>query len=62
MIVLLEGRDAAGKGGTIRRATRYMNEKRYRVVALGKPTREQRHQWYLQRYVAELYPTSRRGS
>nr|BFE73099.1 hypothetical protein GCM10020092_064000 [Actinoplanes digitatis] len=35
MIVLFEGRDAAGKGGTIRRVTRYMNEKHYRVVALG---------------------------
>jgi polyphosphate kinase 2 len=54
MIVIFEGRDAAGKGGTIRRATRYMNEKHYRVVALGKPTDEQRSQWYLQRYVAEF--------
>ncbi|MGI9606408.1 MAG: polyphosphate kinase 2 [Acidimicrobiales bacterium] len=54
MIVVFEGRDAAGKGGTIRRVTRYMNEKRYRVVALGKPTEEQRSQWYLQRYVAEF--------
>ncbi len=54
MIVLFEGRDAAGKGGTIRRVTRYMNEKHYRVVALGKPTEEQRSQWYLQRYVAEF--------
>lgn len=51
MIVLFEGRDAAGKGGTIRRITRFMNEKRYRVVALGKPTEEQRSQWYFQRYV-----------
>ena len=42
MIVLFEGRDAAGKGGTIRRVTRYMNEKHYRVVALGRPTEEQR--------------------
>ena len=54
MIVLFEGRDAAGKGGTIRRVTRYMNEKRYRVVALGKPTEEQRTQWYLQRYVTQF--------
>ncbi len=54
MIVLFEGRDAAGKGGTIRRVTRYMNEKRYRVVALGKPTEEQRTQWYYQRYVKEF--------
>ena len=54
MIVLFEGRDAAGKGGTIRRVTRYMNEKHYRVVALGRPTEEQRTQWYLQRYVAQF--------
>ena len=54
MIVLFEGRDAAGKGGTIRRVTRYMNEKHYRVVALGKPTEESRTQWYFQRYVAEF--------
>jgi polyphosphate kinase 2 len=56
MIVLFEGRDAAGKGGTIRRVTRYMNEKHYRVVALGKPTVEQRSEWYFQRYVAQ-FPT-----
>jgi polyphosphate kinase 2 len=56
MIVLFEGRDAAGKGGTIRRVTRYMNEKHYRVVALGRPTQEQRTQWYFQRYV-EKFPT-----
>jgi polyphosphate kinase 2 len=56
MIVLFEGRDAAGKGGTIRRVTRYMNEKHYRVVALGKPTEEQRNQWYFQRYVGH-FPT-----
>ena len=54
MIVLFEGRDAAGKGGTIRRVTRYMNEKHCRVVALGRPTAEQRSQWYFQRYVAEF--------
>jgi polyphosphate kinase 2 len=54
MIVLFEGRDAAGKGGTIRRVTRYMNEKHYRVVALGKPTEEQRSEWYFQRYAAQL--------
>ncbi len=54
MIVLFEGRDAAGKGGTIRRVTRFMNEKHYRVVALGKPTEEQLTQWYYQRYVREF--------
>ena len=51
MIILFEGRDASGKGGTIRRVTRYMNEKHYRIVALGKPTEEQRTQWYYQKYV-----------
>ena len=56
MIVLFEGRDASGKGGTIRRITRFMNEKRYRVVALGKPNPEQLTQWYFQRYV-ERFPT-----
>ena len=55
MIVLVEGRDAAGKGGSIRRITRYMNEKHYRVVALGKPSDVQQSQWYFQRYV-EHFP------
>ena len=53
MIILFEGRDAAGKGGTIRRVTRYMNEKHYRVVALGKPTDEQKTQWFFQKYVTQ---------
>ncbi len=56
MIILFEGRDASGKGGSIRRITRYMNEKHYRVVALGKPSDVQRGQWYFQRYV-EQFPT-----
>ena len=51
MIILFEGRDAAGKGGTIRRVSRYMNEKHYRVVALGKPTEHERTQWFFQKYV-----------
>ena len=54
MIILFEGRDASGKGGTIRRVTRYMNEKHYRVVALGKPTEQQLTQWFFQKYVAEF--------
>ncbi len=54
MIVLFEGRDAAGKGGTIRRVTRYMNEKHYRVVAMGRPTDDQRTQWYFQKYVGQF--------
>jgi polyphosphate kinase 2 len=55
MIILFEGRDASGKGGTIRRVSRYMNEKHYRVVALGKPSDAQRTQWFFQRY-AEQFP------
>jgi polyphosphate kinase 2 len=55
MIVLFEGRDASGKGGTIRRIARFMNEKRYQVVALGRPTNQQKTQWYFQRYV-ERFP------
>ena len=51
MIILFEGRDAAGKGGTIRRVTRYMDEKHYRVIALGKPTEEQKTQWFYQKYI-----------
>jgi len=54
MIILFEGRDAAGKGGTIRRVTRYMNEKHYRVVAMAKPTEHEKTQWYFQKYAAQL--------
>jgi len=54
MIVLIEGRDASGKGGAIRRITRYMNEKHYRIVALGKPSDFQLTQWYFQRYVEQF--------
>ncbi|MCK5810885.1 MAG: polyphosphate kinase 2 [Cocleimonas sp.] len=54
LIILFEGRDASGKGGTIRRVTRYMNEKHYRIVALGKPTDHQKTQWFFQKYIAEL--------
>jgi len=57
MIILFEGRDAAGKGGTIRRVTRYMDEKHYRVVALGKPTEEQKTQWFYQKYI-QHFPRS----
>ncbi len=56
MIILFEGRDASGKGGAIRRITRYMNNKHYRVVALGKPNDTQRNQWFFQRYI-EHFPT-----
>ena len=56
MIILFEGRDASGKGGAIRRITRYMNNKHYRIVALGKPDDTQKNQWFLQRYI-EHFPT-----
>ncbi len=54
MIILFEGRDAAGKGGAIQRITFYMNSRHYRIVALGKPTQEQRSQWYLQKYISRF--------
>jgi len=54
MIILFEGRDAAGKGGTIRRVTRYMNEKHYRIVALSKPTQTQMSEWYFQKYITKF--------
>ncbi len=53
-IVLFDGRDASGKGGTIRRLTRYMNEKRYRSVALGKPTHNQRTELHMKRYIEQF--------
>ena len=57
MIVLFEGRDAAGKGGTIKRLTEPMNPRGCRVVALGTPTERQKTQWYFQRYV-EHFPAA----
>ncbi len=54
LAVLFEGRDAAGKGGTIRRFTEHLNPRTMRVVALNKPTDEERGQWYFQRYVKQL--------
>jgi polyphosphate kinase 2 len=56
MIILFEGRDASGKGGAIRKITRYMNSRHYRVVALGKPTETQKNQWFFQKYI-EHFPT-----
>ena len=56
MIILFEGRDASGKGGAIRRMTRYMNARHYKVVALGKPTDTQKGQWFFQKYI-EHFPT-----
>jgi polyphosphate kinase 2 len=51
LMILFEGRDAAGKGSVIGSVSRYMNPKHYRIVALGKPTEEERSQWYFQRYI-----------
>jgi polyphosphate kinase 2 len=51
LIILFEGRDAAGKGSVIGSVSRYMNPKHYRIVALGRPTEEERTQWYFQRYI-----------
>jgi polyphosphate kinase 2 len=55
MVILFDGRDASGKGGTIRRVTRYMNEKRYHVVALGKPNETQKTELHIKRYI-EHFP------
>jgi polyphosphate kinase 2 len=54
VVVLFEGRDAAGKGGTIKRITESLNPRVCRVVALPAPTERERTQWYFQRYVAHL--------
>lgn len=54
VVVLFEGRDAAGKGGTIKRITETLNPRIVRVVALGVPTEKEKSQWYFQRYVAHL--------
>jgi polyphosphate kinase len=54
LCVLFEGRDAAGKGGVIKRITQSLNPRVCRVVALGTPTEKERGQWYFQRYVAQL--------
>jgi len=54
MVVLFEGRDAAGKGGTIKRITECLNPRICRVVALGVPTEKEKTQWYFQRYVPHL--------
>ncbi len=54
IVVLFEGRDAAGKGGTIKRFTEHLNPRGARVVALEKPNERESTQWYFQRYVAHL--------
>jgi len=54
VIVIFEGRDAAGKGGTIKRIVQSLNPRICRVVALGTPTEREKTQWYFQRYAAHL--------
>lgn len=54
IIVIFEGRDAAGKGGAIRRIAERINPRHFRIVALPKPTDEERTQWYFQRYVLQF--------
>lgn len=54
VVVIFEGRDAAGKGGVIKRISECLNPRGCRIVALGKPTDKERTQWYFQRYVSEL--------
>ncbi|MEM9221401.1 MAG: polyphosphate kinase 2 [Pseudomonadota bacterium] len=54
IIIIFEGRDAAGKGGTIKRYTEHLNPRGARVVALEKPTERERTEWYFQRYVSHL--------
>jgi polyphosphate kinase len=54
VVIIFEGRDAAGKGGTIRRFTEHLNPRSMRVVALTKPTEVERGQWYFRRYIRKL--------
>ncbi|WP_409468138.1 polyphosphate kinase 2 [Streptomyces sp. HC307] len=54
LVVIFEGRDAAGKGGTIKRVAEHLNPRVARIAALPKPTERERSQWYFQRYVVHL--------
>ena len=54
VVIIFEGRDAAGKGGAIRRTTEHLNPREFKVVALPKPTDEEKGQWYFQRYINQL--------
>lgn len=54
VIIIFEGRDAAGKGGAIRRFTHYLNPRQIKNVALNKPTEDEQGQWYFQRYISRL--------
>ena len=54
VVIIFEGRDAAGKGGAIRRTTEHLNPREFKVVALPKPTVVEKGQWYFQRYIKQL--------
>ena len=54
VVIIFEGRDAAGKGGAIRRITQYINPRHFRTVALNIPTYDERRQWFFQRYINQL--------
>jgi polyphosphate kinase 2 (PPK2 family) len=54
IVIIFEGRDAAGKGGTIKRITEYLAARTARVVALPAPTEREKGQWYFQRYIEQL--------
>lgn len=54
VVVVFEGRDAAGKGSTIKRVTQFLNPRVARIVALPAPTERERSEWYFQRYIEHL--------
>ena len=54
IVIIFEGRDAAGKGGAIRRITEHLNPREFKVVALPKPSIVEKGQWYFQRYINQL--------
>ncbi len=54
VVIIFEGRDAAGKGGAIRRFTEYINPRHFRIVALNIPTEDEKKQWFFQRYINQL--------
>lgn len=54
VVVIFEGRDAAGKGGAIRRITEHINPRHFKIIALNKPSEDEAHQWFFQRYVNHL--------
>ena len=54
LVIIFEGRDSAGKGGAIMRFIRYINPRFYNVIALNKPSEDEKGQWYFQRYITHL--------